>query len=135
LFSVINVLIFLFVGLAFLMSYGVIPIPQAMRPIARMAPEQERWVEPVKNELSHVPPVERFYDQREYVEARPYRQEPIKIVVGQGKRGGGLGKLVVIACCLGYLLSPVDCISDWWPIIGWADDFVAGVIALRTLAK
>lgn len=51
------------------------------------------------------------------------------------KKGGGLGKLVVVACCIGYIVFPLDFIPDFIPILGWGDDLAAGIIGLKALMK
>jgi uncharacterized membrane protein YkvA (DUF1232 family) len=51
------------------------------------------------------------------------------------KKGGFFGKLVVMALCGIYIISPIDFIPDVIPLLGWGDDVVAGIIGLKTLMK
>ena len=51
------------------------------------------------------------------------------------KKGGVVGKLVVVALCAIYILSPLDFIPDVLPVLGWGDDLAAGIIGLRALMK
>jgi uncharacterized membrane protein YkvA (DUF1232 family) len=51
------------------------------------------------------------------------------------KKGGGLGKLVVVGLCIAYIVFPIDFIPDVIPVLGWGDDVVAGIIGLRALIK
>ncbi|MEQ1876488.1 MAG: DUF1232 domain-containing protein [Bdellovibrionia bacterium] len=41
----------------------------------------------------------------------------------------------VIATCLALIVSPIDLIPDWIPIIGWIDDFVILAIVLDYFAN
>ena len=51
------------------------------------------------------------------------------------KKGGGIGKLVVIVLAAAYIICPIDLIPDVIPVLGWGDDVVAGLIGLRALIK
>lgn len=51
------------------------------------------------------------------------------------KSGVGMGKLVVVALCAIYIISPLDFIPDVIPVLGWGDDLAAGLIGLRALFK
>ena len=51
------------------------------------------------------------------------------------RKGGILGKLVVMGLCIGYIVFPIDFIPDVIPILGWGDDLVAGIIGLKAMLK
>jgi len=44
-------------------------------------------------------------------------------------------RFIVIAVCVIYILSPLDLIPDFIPLLGWGDDIAAGLIGLRALVK
>lgn len=114
-----------------------IPTVKALRPLVIHALKAWRQKQAAKTEIATLPPAGRVLNQQwETIDARPYRPEPIQIVVDQqGKKGGGFGKLVVIALCIAYIVFPVDVLPDFIPVIGWADDFVAAIIGLNALLK
>lgn len=51
------------------------------------------------------------------------------------RKGGGMGKLVVVVLCLVYIVFPIDFIPDFIPVLGWGDDLVAAIIGLKALIK
>jgi len=51
------------------------------------------------------------------------------------KKGGVLGKVVVVGLCLSYIIFPIDFIPDFIPVLGWGDDLVAGIVGLKALLK
>jgi len=82
-------------------------------------------------QLSLLPPAERLPLERHIIDARPHRAEPVIAV----KKGGSMGKFVVVALCVAYILFPIDIIPDFIPILGWGDDMAAAIIGLRALMK
>jgi uncharacterized membrane protein YkvA (DUF1232 family) len=40
-----------------------------------------------------------------------------------------------VALVVLYVLSPIDLIPDWIPVVGWVDDFVVVTFALRWLLR
>lgn len=88
----------------------------------------------IRKEIANLPPAERLMVEQHMINTRPYRETPMftpQVV----KKGGGLGKFIVIALCIGYIIFPIDLIPDVIPVLGWGDDVVAGLIGLRTLFK
>lgn len=63
------------------------------------------------------------------------RSEAFQPAPKAAKSGVGMGKLVVVALCAIYIISPLDFIPDVIPVLGWGDDLAAGLIGLRTLLK
>lgn len=51
------------------------------------------------------------------------------------KKGGVVGKVVVMGLCLAYIVFPIDLIPDFIPLLGWGDDVVAGIVGLKALLK
>lgn len=45
----------------------------------------------------------------------------------------GIVKWVIVAILGLYILSPIDFIPDFIPIIGWIDDIIAGIILIKML--
>lgn len=43
-----------------------------------------------------------------------------------------VAKLIVVIGCIVYVLSPIDLLPDFIPVLGWIDDVVAGAIGLMT---
>ena len=43
--------------------------------------------------------------------------------------------LIVFVIALAYVIFPVDFIPDIIPVVGWIDDFFAGLIGLIALVK
>ena len=52
-----------------------------------------------------------------------------------GDRGLPRGVRVRLWLLLGYLALPVDLVPDVLPVIGWADDVIAVVLVLRSVAR
>ena len=46
-----------------------------------------------------------------------------------------MGKFIVIGLCVLYILSPLDIIPDFLPVVGWGDDVIAALIGLRQFMK
>jgi hypothetical protein len=44
-------------------------------------------------------------------------------------------KYVMMALCVIYILSPLDFIPDFIPVLGWGDDLVAALIGVRQFFK
>jgi uncharacterized membrane protein YkvA (DUF1232 family) len=88
----------------------------------------------LKKDLAQLPPVERVMVRQQYLDAASARAKPV-FASGAVTKGGGLGKFVVVALCIGYILFPIDLIPDVIPVLGWGDDVVAGLIALTTLLR
>ena len=42
---------------------------------------------------------------------------------------------IVLALLLGYLLSPIDLIPDFVPVLGYADDAIIAAIAIRSAVR
>jgi uncharacterized membrane protein YkvA (DUF1232 family) len=42
---------------------------------------------------------------------------------------------IVLALLLGYLLSPIDLIPDFVPVVGYADDAIIAAIAIRSAVR
>jgi uncharacterized membrane protein YkvA (DUF1232 family) len=42
---------------------------------------------------------------------------------------------IVLALLLGYLLSPIDLIPDFIPVLGYADDAIIAAIAIRSAVR
>jgi uncharacterized membrane protein YkvA (DUF1232 family) len=42
---------------------------------------------------------------------------------------------IVLALLLGYLLSPIDLIPDFVPVLGYADDAIIAMIAIRSAVR
>lgn len=40
---------------------------------------------------------------------------------------------IIIMICLLYIISPIDFLPDFIPIIGWIDDAMAGLVLVGTL--
>jgi uncharacterized membrane protein YkvA (DUF1232 family) len=87
--------------------------------------------ERMRQEISHLPPAEQLHLERQIIDARPLRAEPIDAV----KKGGFMGKFVVVSLCVAYIFFPIDFIPDFIPVLGWGDDVAAGIIGLRALMK
>jgi uncharacterized membrane protein YkvA (DUF1232 family) len=45
-----------------------------------------------------------------------------------------MGKLIVVALAVIYIISPIDLIPDV-PIVGWGDDLIAALIGLKALVS
>lgn len=43
-----------------------------------------------------------------------------------------MGRVLIIALCIAYILNPFDLLPDVVPVVGWADDLAAALIGLRT---
>jgi hypothetical protein len=112
------------------------PKSKGKRPAPVSLPENARWEKALPTqEIATVVEPEWSHNQREYYDRRPYPTEPIRIVMPPAKTSSMLGKIIVIAVCVGYILCPLDIIPDFIPIIGFSDDIVAGLIGLRALLK
>ena len=46
---------------------------------------------------------------------------------------GGMNKWLVIGLCALYIICPIDFIPDFIPVLGWGDDLVAAIIAVRAM--
>jgi uncharacterized membrane protein YkvA (DUF1232 family) len=42
-------------------------------------------------------------------------------------------KLLILIAVAVYIGSPLDCIPDFIPFVGWGDDFAAALYGLKTL--
>lgn len=49
-------------------------------------------------------------------------------VIGEIKLGG-IGRIIIILLAVLYIVSPIDLIPDFIPVIGWIDDLIAGIVA------
>ena len=47
----------------------------------------------------------------------------------------GIVKWIIIAVLALYIISPIDFIPDFIPVVGWIDDIVAGIVLLLVLLK
>ena len=84
-----------------------------------------------KREIARLPPGERIM---RYFDSGPVGRKPA-FTPQTIKKGGGMGKLIIVALCIGYILFPIDLIPDFIPVLGWGDDLVAAIIGLRALIK
>ena len=55
------------------------------------------------------------------------QQENKNINVGKNKKGLSW---VFLALAVIYILSPIDIVPDFLPILGWLDDFLVGTLAV-----
>ena len=120
------------IGLAVLVPILNKMLPALLEGIEEGKEQRERAA--LKKELAQLPPAERVMLRQEYLDARPARAKPV-FAPEAVKKGGGLGKFVVVALCIGYILFPIDLIPDFIPVLGWGDDVVAAIIGLRALIK
>lgn len=47
----------------------------------------------------------------------------------------GIVKWVIVAILALYIISPIDLMPDFIPIIGWIDDIIAGIVLIMMLLK
>lgn len=47
----------------------------------------------------------------------------------------GIVKWVIVAVLALYIISPIDFIPDFIPIVGWIDDIIAGIILIGMILK
>jgi len=47
----------------------------------------------------------------------------------------GMLKWVVVGILALYIISPIDLLPDFIPIVGWIDDIIAGFVLIMMLLK
>lgn len=136
----LELLMIAFAVIAIFVAVVGIPIVKALRPFVIQALKSWREKQAAKTEIATLPPAGRVFNQQwETTDAPPYRPEPMRSSFDPPKQGGGvrfnLGKIAVIVVCVAYIVFPLDFIPDFIPILGYGDDFIAGLVALKQLVK
>ena len=55
-------------------------------------------------------------------------------LIGEVKTGG-MGKIIIFFLSLLYIVSPIDLIPDFIPIVGWVDDLVVGIVGVLPMFR
>ena len=55
------------------------------------------------------------------------KQENKSVKIGKNKKGLSW---VLLTLAVIYILSPIDIVPDFFPILGWLDDFLVGALAV-----
>ena len=55
------------------------------------------------------------------------QQEKNSVKIGKNKKGLSW---VLLTLAVIYILSPIDIVPDFLPILGWLDDFLVGALAV-----